>query len=215
MNNAWSSNICVGKEHCEANRLVHGFCVRAERRLPLIIMQWHNGQRTLNFAGNWLKMIPNLDNLQTWQVKKKNLYGGKHDIMSVHRIKFSELANQFDLSVRSIESIFHEHLGMSKVSARWAPQNNRTQDRHRRVESSKELLELFNADPVEFLSCVNPGVETWVYHWDPEMKTEPIQWQAVDISTPEKAFHAVLNWQEYGQHLLRFKRSVADWLHSG
>ena len=47
-------------------------------------------------------------------------------------------------------TIIHEHLGMSKVSARWVPRNLNMQNRQQRVESSQELLEVYNATPEDF-----------------------------------------------------------------
>ena len=52
------------------------------------------------------------------------------------RIKVAELASECGISNGSVYTIIHEHLGMSKVSARWVPRNLNMQDRQQRVESS-------------------------------------------------------------------------------
>ena len=66
------------------------------------------------------------------------------------RIKVAELASECGISNGSVYTIIHEHLGMSKVSARWVPRNLNMQDHQQRVESSQELLEVYNANPEDF-----------------------------------------------------------------
>ena len=62
-------------------------------------------------------------------------------VLNNRRIKVAELASECGISNGSVYTIIHEHLGMSKVSARWVPRNLNMQDHQQRVESSQELLE--------------------------------------------------------------------------
>ena len=39
-----------------------------------------------------------------------------------------------------------------------------------RVESSQELLEVYNANPEDFHTRLVTGDETWLHHWDPDIK---------------------------------------------
>ena len=64
----------------------------------------------------------------------------------------------------------HEHLWMSKVSARWVPRNLNMQDRQQRVESSQELLEVYNANQEDFHTCLVTGDETLLHYWKPDTK---------------------------------------------
>ena len=68
-------------------------------------------------------------------------------VLNNRRIKDAELASECGISNGSVYTIIHEHLGMSKVSERWVPRNLNMQDRQQRVESSQELLEVYNANP--------------------------------------------------------------------
>ena len=88
----------------------------------------------------------------------------------------AELASECGISNGSVYTIIHEHLGMSKVSARWVPRNLNMQDRQQRVESSQELLEVYNADPEDFHTRLVTD-ETWLHHWDPDTKKESMQWK--------------------------------------
>ena len=79
------------------------------------------------------------------------------------RIKVAELASECGISNGSVYTIIHEHLGMSKVSARWVPRNLNMQDRQQRMESSQELLEVYNANSEDFHTHLVTD-ETWLHH---------------------------------------------------
>ena len=81
-------------------------------------------------------------------------------MLNNRRIKVAELASVCGISNGSVYTIIHEHLGMSKVSARWVPRNLNIQDRQQRVESSQELLEVYNSNPEDFHTCLVTGDET-------------------------------------------------------
>ena len=98
-------------------------------------------------------------------------------VLNNRRIKLAELASECDISNGSVYTIIHEHLGMSKVSARWVPRYLNMQDSQQRVESSQELLEVYNANPEDFHTRLVTGDETWLHHWDPDTKKESMQWK--------------------------------------
>ena len=52
----------------------------------------------------------------------------------------------------------------------WVPRNLNMQDRQQRVESSQELLEVYNANPEDFHTRLVTVDETWLHHWDPDTK---------------------------------------------
>ena len=91
-------------------------------------------------------------------------------VLNKRRIKVAELASECGISNGSVYTIIHENLGMPKVSARWVPRNLNMQDRQQRVESSQELLEVYNANPEDFHTRLVTGDETWLHHWDPDTK---------------------------------------------
>ena len=100
------------------------------------------------------------------------------------RIKVAELASECGISNGSVYTIIHEHLGMSKVSARWVPRNLNMQDRQQRVESSQERLEVYN--PEDFHTRLVTGDETWLHHWDPDTKKESMQRKCPGSPPPKK-----------------------------
>lgn len=107
-------------------------------------------------------------------------------ILENRRVKVEEIALEVGISHGSVCSIIQDKLAMSKVSARWVPRNLSPQDRHQRLQSSEELLLLYNEDPAGFESRIVTGDETWVHHWDPETKLESMAWKHKGSPPPLK-----------------------------
>ena len=100
------------------------------------------------------------------------------------RIKLAELASECGISNGSVYTIIHEHLVMSKVSARWVLRNGKMQDRQHTVESSQELLEVYNANQEDFHTLLVTGDGAWRHHWDPDTKTKSMQWKRPPAVSP-------------------------------
>ena len=81
-------------------------------------------------------------------------------MLNDHRIKFAELASECGISNESVYTIFLDHLSMSEISARCLPRNLNTLDRQQRMESSQELLEVYETNPEDFHSRPVSGDET-------------------------------------------------------
>ena len=75
---------------------------------------------------------------------------------------------------------------MSKVSSCWVPRNVNVHDRHQRVASCQELLDLYTSDNEKLCRCLVTGDETWIRHWDPESKLESMQFKHVNSPPPKK-----------------------------
>lgn len=102
------------------------------------------------------------------------------------RIKIKMLADMTHLSVGTIHAILHDHLNLSKVSARWVPRMLTAPQKQVRVECCKEFLELCGEDPSIIFNRLVTGDETWVHHYDPESKQESMQWIEKGAQPPKK-----------------------------
>ena len=127
------------------------------------------------------------------------------------RITVKQLAAITKMSVGSIETILHDHLHMSKVSARWVPRLL-TQ-----IKKNKELIAAKNSSNKNlkilyfFFDRIVTMDETWVHHFDLEMKSSSMQWKTASSPTPKKARVEPFEWFEshpkshYAQGLLKVK----------
>ena len=127
-------------------------------------------------------------------------------MLNNRRIKIGELALECGISNGSVYTIIHEHLGMSKVSARWVHRNLNMQDRQQRVESSQELLEVYNANPENFHTRLVTGDETWLHHWDPDTKKRVHAMEAPWLTpTSASKLMATVFWDFKGIILIDYK----------
>ena len=134
-------------------------------------------------------------------------------VLNNRRIKVAKLASECGISNESGYTIIHEHLGMSKVSARWVSRNLNMLDRQQRVESSQELLEVYNANPEDFHTCLVTGDETWLHHWDPDTKKESMQWK--HPGSPPEILYPFISQQGNGHDVLGLQRDYIDRLQAG
>ena len=102
------------------------------------------------------------------------------------RVAVKQLAAITKMSVGSIEIILHDHLHMSKVSSRWVQRLLTPNRKEQRANSCKELIELESKDTRFFYRIVTMD-ETWVHHFDPEIKSSSMQWKSPSSPTPKKA----------------------------
>ena len=56
-------------------------------------------------------------------ISQKTISHVERLVLNDHRIKVAKLASECGISNRSVFTLINEHLGMSKVSARWVPRN--------------------------------------------------------------------------------------------
>lgn len=102
------------------------------------------------------------------------------------RLKKKEIAQMVGVSPTTVLRILHDHLGMTKVSARWVPRNLSAIQKKARVDCCRKLLSLSASNREEFLSRIVTGDETWVHYYDPESKQESMQWHKKGTPAPIK-----------------------------
>lgn len=109
-------------------------------------------------------------------------------VMGDRRLKVLEIAREVGISYGSVLNILHDHLGLSKVCARWVPRLLTPVQKSFRVETCSELLGIYSANSDNVLSRIVTGDETWIHHWDPDTKQESMQWKHAN-SPPPRKFH--------------------------
>ena len=113
-------------------------------------------------------------------------------VLEDRRVTVKHLAAITKMSVSSIENVLHDHLHMSNVSARWVPRLLTPNQKKQRADNCKELIELESKD-IRFFYRIVTMDETWVHHFDPEMKSSSMQWKTPSSPTPKTARRMVLS----------------------
>lgn len=125
------------------------------------------------------------------------------------RLKKKQLAEMVGVSDTTIFKILHDHLGMSKVSARWVPRMLTPPQKQQRVECSRAFLNLCNEDTDGVLSRIVTGDETWVHHYEPESKQDSMQWHKKGTAPPKK-FSVTISWETHGNGVLGLGKKIVD-----
>jgi histone-lysine N-methyltransferase SETMAR len=87
-------------------------------------------------------------------------------------ISTSELANQVGISCERIGHILHNELNLHKVCSKWIPHRLSEENKKKRVELSKELLDILNKGYRNIIT----GDETWIYFFTVSSKEANKTW---------------------------------------
>ena len=107
-------------------------------------------------------------------------------VRSDRRMTVRMLAEELGLGRESVRTILTEDLGMKKICAKMVPKLLSDDQKARRVDLSRDVLEHLEGNP-EFLDNVITGDETWVFQYDRETKRQSLQWKTARSPRPKKA----------------------------
>ncbi len=102
------------------------------------------------------------------------------------RITVRELAQRLNISVGSAFAILHDDLHMRRVSCRWVPRLLTPEQMTHRVAVCNELRARFHSESTEFRNVITVD-ESWMFHYDPELKQQSSQWKTAASPPPKKA----------------------------
>ena len=91
-------------------------------------------------------------------------------ILEDRRISAKSTTEQLGISCERVGSIIHEDSDMRKLSANWVLICLNAGQKRQPCQSSEQLLEFFRHDTNDFLSQLVNMDETWLYHYDLEIK---------------------------------------------
>lgn len=103
------------------------------------------------------------------------------------RIKVKEIEAALGIGRHAIFEILHDHLNLSKISARWVPRLLTQEQMEQRSTSCLEMMHTYDRDPLDFHKRVVTGDETWIFSYDPESKQMSMQWLEKGSRGPTKA----------------------------
>lgn len=135
-------------------------------------------------------------------------------VMEDRRLKLDEIAEASGISHERAHNILHEHLGMRKLTARWVPRFLTIEHKRVRVNFSKECLERFKCDTIDFLHRFVTVDEIWIHHYNTsEIKeqqskrgktdSEPVQKKTKTTQSAGKVMATVF-WDAHGILLIDY-----------
>ena len=130
------------------------------------------------------------DNERCWrskEVRTPELIGQIKNFMDKdRRVSIETISAQSDVSVGTVHTIIREELKMRKICAKFVPRVFREDQKERRCQDSREMVEMINSDPAVLDALVTCD-ESWIYCYDPETKRKSSQWKHAGSPRPKKA----------------------------
>ena len=124
-------------------------------------------------------------------------------IKSDRRVTLDEIATKLDISHGTVYAIVREKLHFSKVSCRWVSKMLTDDHKMQRLMASRASLRRYKKEGDAFLSRIVTTDETWVFHYEPELKRQsdfhlfgPLKEtiKGIHFQTDEEVKAAVSNW---------------------
>src|SRR5258705_11887853 len=125
-------------------------------------------------------------------VTPTNIHRVETLVLADRRVSVRQLVQETGISYGSVETILHEHLYLSKLSARWVPKHLNAFNKQTQVNICRELLARFAAEGQSMLNRIVTCNETCVHHHTPESKRASMEWRH-NGSPPPKKFKQVLS----------------------
>lgn len=98
-------------------------------------------------------------------------------IKSNRKITVEELAHELDVSVGTVHKIIRSDLNFTKKCAHWIPRVLSQADKQNRVRICRELKQRFDVEGETFLERIITCDETWIYDYEPESRTQSMEWK--------------------------------------
>lgn len=101
-------------------------------------------------------------------------------------VTYRVIEETLGLDAMSLHRILHDHLGLSKKSARWVPRDLSDAEKQKRVEFAQRFLAEFDGGSSNKFSRLVTGDETWIHFYDPLLKSQSEEWSVVGARNPTK-----------------------------
>ena len=101
------------------------------------------------------------------------------------RVSIETISAQFNASVGTLHTIIREELKMRKICAKFVPRVSREDQKERRCNNSREMVEHIKS-VLAFFDALMTCNESWIYCYDPETKRQSSQWKHSGSPRPKK-----------------------------
>lgn len=102
------------------------------------------------------------------------------------RLTCLEIAEEANMSAKSVHRILTEILMKRKISARWVPHLLSVEQKNARKEIAVDLLARYHREGDGFLKRIIAIDETWIRDFEPELKRQSMEWRHPSSPRPKK-----------------------------
>lgn len=117
-------------------------------------------------------------------VTEENIFTVRDLLEANPHITTRQILCLVNISSGSLETILHEHLKVRKLCARWVPHRLSMEQKTRRVDFCRFMLEKYEKADRRRLAEVYTEDETWLYYYDVPLKRQSAMWVFEDEEPP-------------------------------
>jgi hypothetical protein len=101
-----------------------------------------------------------------------------------HRLTLRMMSDELNINKETIRQILHEHLRKRKISTKFVQHNLTDKQKLRRLTPCQDFIQTCEGNPT-FLDCIVTGDESWLFQYDPETKSQSMQWTSKSSPRPK------------------------------
>lgn len=106
-------------------------------------------------------------------------------LVADHRLTLRAISETLNIGKDTVSEIIHGKLNRRKVCARFVPHFLTADQKQRRMDCARDLVETADND-ANFLKTIVTGDETWCFMYDPQTKRQSAAWLEPTDSKPTK-----------------------------
>ena len=118
------------------------------------------------------------------KVNEELIANVKNQVDNDPNVSVREISSDLDVSIGTVHKVLHEELGLRKISARWVPHILTAEQKRRRFNCAKQLLDMFEPNGPKRISDIVTGDETWIYLYGIPNKRSNMMWLTKDDPRP-------------------------------
>ena len=111
----------------------------------------------------------------------------KNQVDNDHNVSVREISSDLDVSIGTVHKVLHEELGLRNISARWVPHILTAEQKWRRYNCAKQLLDMLEPNGPKRISDIVTDIvrdETWIYVYGIPNKRSNMMWLTKDDPRP-------------------------------
>lgn len=119
-------------------------------------------------------------------VTDENIVRVRNLVHEDRRISYYSIQQSLHIGSAAVNKILHEHLGVRKLVSRWVPKLLSNEQKNVRVEWCQKMIADYQNGTSKRIFDIVTGDESWIYQFDPELKTQSTVWVFPNEEPPTK-----------------------------
>lgn len=119
-------------------------------------------------------------------VTEENVQAVQRLLHEDRRITYVSIEKSLKIGSAAVNKILHEKLGVRKLVSRWVPKLLSNEQKEARVQWCRKKIDNYQNGSSKRIFDIVTGDESWIYQFDPELKTQSAVWVFPNENPPTK-----------------------------